>query len=192
VKEFSTKYSNFSDNMPMDEYYIFHKKVLSEMLRVSKIIFYNIQVVTGNKPAVFKLIGYFSEHIKDIVIWDKGYGQPAMHTGVLNAQHELILILGDNPIARAFTNPYFNRGGLSNVWQIPRERSIYKKHGATFPKKLVEIILENFSKEGDIIYDPFMGSGTTAVVAKRMGRNYIGSETSQEYCTIAEERLTNE
>ena len=50
-------------------------------------------------------------------------------------------------------------------------------------------IIENFSKEGDIIYDPFMGTGTTAVVAKQLDRKFIGSEISQKYIEIAEERL---
>lgn len=47
----------------------------------------------------------------------------------------------------------------------------------------------DFSNEGDIIYDPFIGSGTTAKACQELNRNYIGSELSEEYCNIAEERL---
>lgn len=46
-----------------------------------------------------------------------------------------------------------------------------------------------FSNEGDLIYDPFTGSGTTATVSKKTGRNYIGSEISEEYCAIATKRI---
>ena len=53
----------------------------------------------------------------------------------------------------------------------------------------MEKILENFSKEEDIIYDPFMGTGTTAIVAKKMNRYYIGSEISSEYCELANSKL---
>jgi site-specific DNA-methyltransferase (adenine-specific)/modification methylase len=56
---------------------------------------------------------------------------------------------------------------------------------------LVEIIIQNFSKVGDLVYDPFMGTGTTALVAKKMKRNYIGSEISKEYFNLASERLNN-
>ena len=65
-------------------------------------------------------------------------------------------------------------------------------HGATFPELLVEKILTNFSREGDVVYDPFMGTGTTAVVCKRMGRRYIGSELLPHYVEIAKDRLKND
>lgn len=48
------------------------------------------------------------------------------------------------------------------------------------------------SEDGDTVYDPFMGSGTTARACKDLGRNYIGSEISAEYCKIAEDRLKQE
>ena len=57
VKELTTKYDNFTDNLDIDEYNKFHSQVLSELLRVSKLVFYNIQLLTGNKRSVFKMIG---------------------------------------------------------------------------------------------------------------------------------------
>ena len=97
----------------------------------------------------------------------------------------------DYPISRQFRKQgYFERGTLDDVWEIPRERRNIKTHTAVFPEKLVETILHNFSTEGQIVYDPFMGTGTTAIVAKKMDRYYIGSELSSAYCAIAEENLT--
>ena len=64
-----------------------------------------------------------------------------------------------------------------------------KSHGATFPEKLVATIIENFSKKGDKIYDPFLGTGTTAIVAKKMKRKFIGSEILKDYCKIAKRKL---
>tara|TARA_R110002049_G_scaffold80888_1_gene205622 strand:+ start:445 stop:1182 length:738 start_codon:yes stop_codon:yes gene_type:complete len=189
VKEFSTKYIGFNDNLPIDEFYELHKQILSELLRVSKIVFYNFQVVTGSKRAFFKLIGEFSDQIKDIIIWDKVNGQPAMQSDVMNSQNEIILILGDNPISRKFTNSNFKRGEMTNVWSIKRGKRISKKHGATFPEELIDKIVKNFTSENDLIYDPFMGSGTTAKMAKVNKRNWIGSETSPEYCEIIEQRI---
>ena len=188
VKEFSTKYTEFSDNLPLQDYYRFHNLVLKELLRVSGLIFYNIQIVTGSKRAFFKLIGKYSDYLKDIIIWDKGHAQPAMHEQVLNKRTELLLVFEtDYPISRQFRKQgYFERGTLDDLWDIPRARGKDKRHTAVFPEKLVETILTNFSEEEHIVYDPFMGTGTTAVVAKRMKREYIGSEISKEYCTLAE------
>lgn len=55
------------------------------------------------------------------------------------------------------------------------------KHTAKFPEELVEKIIENFSKEKDVIYDPFLGTGTTAIVAKKMNRKFIGNEIVKKY-----------
>jgi len=63
-------------------------------------------------------------------------------------------------------------------------------HPATFPEALARDHIISWSNPGDLILDPFMGSGTTAKMAKLNGRNYIGFEISQEYCDIAAERLS--
>jgi site-specific DNA-methyltransferase (adenine-specific) len=190
VKEFSTKYEGFDDNLPIDEFYELHSKIIRELLRVSGIIFYNIQIVTGSKRAFFKIIGEFSEQLKDIVIWDKGVSQPAMSPGVLNRQSELILIFEkDNAISRKFSKYNFERGTLGDIWNISRGKKIDKSHGAVFPEKLVSTILENFSNEGDIVYDPFMGSGTTAVVSQKLNRKWLGSELSPNYCELIQKRV---
>ena len=70
-----------------------------------------------------------------------------------------------------------------------KDQSATISHGASFPEELVERILVNFSQEGDLIYDPFMGTGTTAVVAKRLGRKWLGSEMSPQYAEFARERI---
>jgi DNA modification methylase len=57
------------------------------------------------------------------------------------------------------------------------------------PEALVEKILLNFSNEGDTIYDPFMGTGTTGAVAKRLGRNFVGSEVIKDYYDAAKQRI---
>jgi site-specific DNA-methyltransferase (adenine-specific) len=63
------------------------------------------------------------------------------------------------------------------------------KHPAIFPEKLAQDHILSWSNCGDIIFDPMCGSGTTCKMAKLNNRNYIGFETSQEYCDIAEKRL---
>lgn len=65
------------------------------------------------------------------------------------------------------------------------------KHPATFPEGLVEFFVKSFSNEGDIVVDPFAGSGTTGVVAKKLKRKYILMEKESEYVNLIEERLKN-
>ena len=192
-EHFSKKYAHFSDDLPIEEFFETHRNILSELLRVSKIVCYNFQIVTGSKEAFFKIIGHFGEYIKDIIIWDKGHGQPAMHEMVLNSCYEMILILEDNgKIGRVIENAQFKRGEMNNIIRTGKPQKIVGTHGASFPESLVSKLIKAFSKEGDLIYDPFMGTGTTAVVAKRFNRNWIGSEITEEYCKIANTRINGE
>jgi site-specific DNA-methyltransferase (adenine-specific) len=189
-EHFSRKYKHFSDDLPIDEFYSFHTEVLNELLRVSKIICYNFQIVTGSKEAYFKIIGDFNKYIKDIIIWDKGHGQPAMHGQVLNSCYEIILILEDDKKAgRVIQNAKFNRGEMNNMLRLGRAKNISDVHGAIYPEMLAGKLINAFSEKGNLIYDPFMGSGTTGIVAHKLDRNWIGSEISREYCDLINKRF---
>ena len=75
----------------------------------------------------------------------------------------------------------------SNIWIVPSsERS---EHPAIFPEQLANDHIISWSNENDLIYDPFMGSGTVAKMSILNNRNWIGSEISSEYCNIIEERI---
>lgn len=190
VKEFSTKYDGFDDNLPINDFHRLHSKILSELLRVSKITFYNIQIVTGSKLAFFKMIGEFAPYLKDIIVWDKKHGQPAMQTNVMNRRTELILVFEkDGAISRQFKKCNFARGTFDDIWQIGRGKKVAKNHGATFPLELADKVINNFTTSGDVVYDPFTGSGTTLLSAKQNGRSYVGSEITQKYYDFAVERL---
>ena len=84
-----------------------------------------------------------------------------------------------------------------NVWHIPvgwcissRDRLAFQ-HPAIFPEKLAYDHIISWSNEGDVILDPFMGSGTTGIAAKNLGREFIGIEIAQEYFDIAKQRIDN-
>jgi site-specific DNA-methyltransferase (adenine-specific) len=78
-------------------------------------------------------------------------------------------------------------GTIRNVWYVINSDD--SKHPACFPEALARDHILSWSNEGDIVLDPFSGSGTTAKMAKLMGRQYIGIEVNAEYCKIAEKRL---
>ncbi len=169
VKEISTKYTNFDDNLSMDEYFEFSKKIINECLRISPLVFYNVQFLTGNKKALFRLIGEFEDQLKEIIVWDKVNGQPAIQSGVMNSQYEVVLVFDKNDsMTRQFKKANFNRGTLSNLWSIKRGRKINKSHGAVFPIELAEKVISNFTCAGDSVFDPFTGTGTTGVVCGRI------------------------
>jgi len=186
----STKYKNFSDDLSMEEYYEFNKEVIHYLLQISDLVFYNVQFLTGNKRALFKLMGEFNEQLKEVIIWNKVNAQPAMGEKVLNSQYEVILVFDkDNAISRKFDTATFDRGTLSNVWDIKRGKKLNKEHGAVFPEELVEKILHNFTKPGDVVFDPFMGTGTVGVVCNRLKRWFIGIELDEDYFNFAKERI---
>lgn len=78
---------------------------------------------------------------------------------------------------------------ISPVIKINSKKDNILGHAAPFPEELVEMAVRYYTGVGDVVYDPFMGSGTTAVVSKRLGRNYIGSEIHKEYVELAEKRV---
>lgn len=81
-----------------------------------------------------------------------------------------------------------NPGSVSDFWDIPTKPSKNEHYASYNDSLLVKPVLAGCPKDG-IIYDPFMGTGSTGEVAIRAGRNFIGSEMSVEYCAISEKRL---
>lgn len=92
---------------------------------------------------------------------------------------------------------YKKESNVGNVWQYGTgfmKSTDYKEafeHPAIFPEDLARDHILSWSNPGDTIYDPFLGSGTTAVVAEKYKRNWIGSEISPEYCRLAQKRIDN-
>ena len=70
-----------------------------------------------------------------------------------------------------------------DVWTFNTSQS-KDAHFAVFPQKLPELCIKASTKEGDVVLDPFMGSGTTAYVAQRLGRKWIGIELNEDYAKI--------
>jgi site-specific DNA-methyltransferase (adenine-specific) len=79
-----------------------------------------------------------------------------------------------------------------DIWEIPSESARRIGHPAPFPVALPRRLIELYTYQGDLVLDPFMGSGTTAVAALRTGRHYVGIETEAEYIELAQARLAGE
>lgn len=179
------------DDMSQEEYLEWTRKIINECLRVSETTFYNIQMLSDNKRTVLAILGEYKDKIKDIIIWNKSAAAPAIEPGVLTSKFEFIIIFSnDSPEKRKFKKANFH-GNFTNVLEGNNagQNKFSDIHKATFPQYLPDKLIVNFSNEGGVIYDPFMGLGTTAMSAKMLKRNYIGSEISEEYCKIAEDRV---
>ena len=80
----------------------------------------------------------------------------------------------------------------TDVWEIAAESASRVGHPAPFPVELPERLINLYTYPGDLVLDPFMGAGTTAVAALRTGRHYVGFDTDSEYLAIAEQRIDEE
>lgn len=175
-------YANYEDNMPYEEYISWQKKCVSEMFRLLRddgAIFYN------NKNRVQNgLLEDRGEIVKDfplrqIIIWKRS-GAINFNAGYFLPTTEQIYLICKKKFKLA-------KGANKNtdVWEVTQEMK--NPHPAPFPEKLIDKIVS--STTGQIILDPFAGSGTTAVSAKKFGRNFILIEKSMEYCKMAQRRI---
>jgi DNA modification methylase len=78
-----------------------------------------------------------------------------------------------------------------NVNNVSNQFSDKQLHPATFPEGLVEFFVKSFSNENDVVLDPFGGSGTTGIVAKKLNRDFIIIEKQEEYIDLINKRLLN-
>ena len=83
----------------------------------------------------------------------------------------------------------YKKANKRSVWSVPT-KSYAGAHFAVYPAELIEPCVLSCSKPNDIVLDPFMGSGTTAMVAQKLGRKYLGCELNPEYKSLQDERLS--
>ena len=80
----------------------------------------------------------------------------------------------------------------TDVWEIPAESATRVGHPAPFPVELPQRLIDLYTYRDDLVLDPFMGAGTTALAAVRTGRHYVGFDTDAEYIKLAEQRIAEE
>ena len=177
-------YSHHNDNMPHEKYVEWQRNCLSEMLRIipdTGAIFYNHKwrVQAGLLQDRQDIVSGFP--VRQIIIWRRKGGFN-FNPGYFLPTYEVIYLIAKKKFKLA---PKANSFG--DVWEFGQESN--NAHPAPFPVSLIERIISSTSAQ--LILDPFMGSGTTALAAKKLGRNYIGIDISPEYCQMARKRLKN-
>lgn len=133
-------------------------------------------------------------YLRTDVIWEKPNGLPESVRDRPTRNHEYVFMLTKSEHysfdVDAIREPAAN-GGLRrkrSVWTINTE-PFSGAHFAVFPPKLVEPCVLSSTKPGDVVLDPFFGSGTVGQVARNLGRDFIGIEISDEYVAVARQRL---
>ena len=129
-------------------------------------------------------------YLRADVIWEKPNCQPESVKDRPTRSHEYVFLFSKSE--RYYYNSEAVRGpndrNLRTVWDINTE-PFPEAHFATFPTSLVDRCVSLTSEPGDLVLDPFVGSGTTAVVAFKMERRFVGIELNPKYSAIANRRL---
>lgn len=178
----STSYDVHNDYMTEDKYISWQQNVLKECFRLIKddgCIFWNYRWRVQNKLYQQRLEIIEGLPLRQIIIWAKSGGVNFAETHLLPTYEVIYLIAKPKFKLTPKTNRY------GDVWKIHQENKSW--HPAPFPVELARRCCE--ITPGNLILDPFSGSGTTAVAAKQLGKNYIGIDISQDYCAKAEARL---
>ena len=153
---------------------------LGEVYRVLKPGSHAYIMVSGRRLSdLYRSVENTCFKFQNLLVWDKGNVTPNRY---YMQRTEFILLLKKGA-SRTINNP-----GLNNILRVNNEVG-KKQHPTQKPTELVSIMVLNSSNMNDIVYDPFMGSGATALASQNLNRSFIGSEISKEYCNIAEQRL---
>lgn len=175
-------YEGYGDDMPYEDYCAWQRECISEMMRLLKddgAIFYNHKwrVQNGILQDRHEILQGFP--VRQIIIW-KRKGGINFNAGYFLPTYEVIYLIA-KPNFRLADKA--NR--LGDVWEIKQEMN--NPHPAPYPEELTDRIIS--STNAKLVIDPFAGSGTTAISAKRYGRDYIAVERSQEYCEMIKARI---
>ena len=177
------EYLSYDDDIPSEQYKEWQRQVINQcfgLLQDTGAIFYN------HKPRI--LNGVYDDR-KDLlplptrqeIVWDR-CGMVNFSGSFFACSTERLYI-----IAKDAWKPNKEYLGWGEVWRIPPE--VNTNHPAPFPEALAERVIVSSSQAGQTILDPFLGSGTTAYCAKKLGRKCIGIEIEEKYCEIAKKRL---
>ena len=202
--------SNLSD----EDYWKLMRKCFKEVYRVTESggrLVLNVANL-GRKPYI-PFSNMFTDLMLDLgflmrgeIIWQKSKGANAnfawgswlsASNPVIRDIHEYCLVFSKEGMSKGskgkstIEKEEFMESTLS-IWNINPARAKKIGHPAPFPVELAERFINLYSYEKDLILDPFIGSGTTALAASKLKRSYIGYEVNAEYCKLAEKRLAED
>lgn len=188
-KMVDSKYLDSEDKM--ENYLEYLVQFTNLALKKSIYTFVNIQMLAKNKEDIISWLFEFKKNYVDVIIWSKHNGNPAFAENVLNSNFEFIYIFKneDNPSRAIKTgNPF--RGTISNVYEGSSQTNnkFSEIHAATFPVHLPLHFILNFTKTNDIVFEPFLGTGTTLIACQQSERICYGMEIDPRYVDVTIQR----
>jgi len=123
--------------------------------------------------------------VKNAIVWVKNEWTMGDLKAQFGQQYEVILLLNKGRAP-------FNGKRIGDVWEFPRVKGNQQIHQNQKPVELIERCIEKHSSEGDIVFDGFAGSGTTAIAAMKMHRRFVGFEIEPKYFWMIHNRIVKE
>ena len=194
-KVVSVNKGDWDDKSKYDNHLTFTKEWLQQSFRVLKnggSIW-----ISGTVHNIFDVKNYLDEigfKIINIVVWHKSDPPPLIYKNKFKFSYELIIWAKKDGKHTFNYDDMFSVDGeeMQDVWTITAVGMSEKKfgyHPTQKPEALLQRIIKACSNDGDIVLDPFSGSGTTCYVAKRLNRKYIGIEKDKEFFNISKRRI---
>ena len=183
-------YNECEDNWTPQEYRVFLWDVLnrcSEVVTEQAPVLWNV-MYNANSRDDYGFVVFSESHpfrVQETIIWDKNVGMNITGTGILSRSAELIFLMAKE---KYYTNQ--NSEVYWNVWRISNKGggNMEHGHGASFPEGLPNEAISKFCKIRGLIYEPFLGSGTTLISAEKTGRKCYGMELDPKYCDVIVKR----
>lgn len=200
-------YQSYKDNLESKEYIKFILDVVNNVKKYLKgFLFLNISYGKNQRGEFIEILYKITKEsglkFLELVVWNKKHGMPISSKEMLTRQFEQILLAGTEDAVkedlelffcgRNDKKAYFNKKtnkGITNYWEIGTNKTQLKNHLACFPIALPVKGIELMTQRGDIVLDPFLGSGTTLVAAAKTGRICYGIEIDPVYFQISLERM---
>lgn len=194
------------DMFSKDEYFQFNQQWIKEALRVLK--HGGSLWICGSFHNIYQ-VGFILQHLEDVkinnsIVWFKPNAQPNITCRLFTESTEHLIWASKNGNGKKWKFNYeWTKDGIidninpkgkqtRNVWSIPltpRSEKWAGEHPTQKPEELLRRVILSCTNEGDTVLDPFLGSGTTSVVAKKYNRHSIGIEFNKEYLPIIKKRL---
>lgn len=188
-------YDSLSDDIPEDEYQKNQVDLLNLVYKVTKDgghCFYNHKIRYDDGKAIFPIewISKTQWVVRQEIIWDRIITSNIRGWRFWCVDERIYWLYKPKDLKDKGDELDSRWAQLTSIWRF-RPESQVKEHPAPFPKELPTKIIKSLYKDGEgkIILDPYVGSGTTALVAKEHGHNYIGIDISEEYLKIAQKRI---
>jgi len=181
----------YDDNQAPEKWLQLMSEFTGIALQKSEYVFVNVQSLAGNKRALISYWHEFIESYADVAIWRKRQAAPAAAERVMDSIFEFVLIFGGNQ-SRAIGTRKF-RGMVRNVFESDAQHhnKFSDIHAATFPIELPNYFVSTFTNSGELLYEPFMGTGTTLIACERLGRRCRAVEISPAYVAVALQRWSD-